>query len=283
MRWLVVGAAGMLGRDLVAALESDGRSVTAMGRAQVDLTDPRQTLEAVADHDVVVNCAAYAAVDAAQADEAAAFAVNAIGVANLGRATRRFGARLVHLSTDYVFDGTATAPYAEDAALAPRSAYGRTKAAGEWAAAAEAPDLLLLRTAWLYGAHGACFPRTIARLARERGGVDVVDDQRGQPTWTVDVADLIIRLVDAGVAPGTYHATSSGDASWFEFARDVVEAAGLDPGTVRPTTSEAFVRAAPRPAWSVLGHGTLRAAGVEPIGPWRERWALAASRVLDAR
>lgn len=280
MRWLVVGARGMLGTDLVAALGADGRRVTALDRADVDITEPRQTLAAVAGHDVVVNCAAYTAVDAAETDEPAAFAVNAIGAANLARATRVHGARLVHLSTDYVFDGTASAPYIEDAALAPRSAYGRTKAAGEWAVAAEAPDHLVLRTAYLYGAHGACFPRTIVRLARERGGVDVVDDQRGQPTWTADVADLVIRLVDAGAAPGTYHATSSGDASWFEFARAAVEAAGLEPSIVNPTTSEAFVRPAPRPAWSVLGHDALSAAGVDPIGPWRERWSEAAPIVL---
>lgn len=282
MRWLVVGARGGLGTDLVAALESGGRTVTAVGRDRLDVTDPGRTMDVVGGHDVVVNCAAFTGVDAAEAQEPDAFAVNAVGAANLARATRRHGARLVHLSTDYVFDGEASAPYAEDAPPAPRSAYGRTKAAGEWAAAAEASDLLLVRTAWLYGAHGACFPRTIVRLARERGGVDVVDDQRGQPTWTADVADLILRLVDAGVAPGTYHATSSGDASWFEFARAVVEAAGLDPAIVRPTSSESFARPAPRPAWSVLGHGTLRSAGIEPIGPWRERWSAAASRVLDA-
>ncbi len=129
------------------------------------------------------------------------------------------------------------------------------------------PDAhLLVRTAWLYGGHGPCFPRTIARLAAERGQVDVVDDQVGQPTWTVDVADLVVRLVRAGAPAGTYHATSSGRCTWFEFAQQVVVAAGLEPSVVQPTTSAAFVRPAPRPAYSVLGHEALHALGIEPIG-----------------
>jgi dTDP-4-dehydrorhamnose reductase len=188
----------------------------------------------------------------------------------------------VHISTDYVFDGHASSPYAEDAALDPRSAYGRTKAAGEWAVRAECPDHLLVRTAWLYGAHGGCFPKTIARVARDRGGLDVVDDQVGQPTWTRDLADLVLRLVAAQAPAGTYHGTSSGEVSWHGFARAVVASAGLDAGIVAPTTSEAFVRPAPRPAYSVLGHDALRAAGVEPIGDWAQRWAQAADGVLAA-
>jgi dTDP-4-dehydrorhamnose reductase len=188
------------------------------------------------------------------------------------------------VSTDYVFDGVASAPYAEDAPLAPRSAYGRTKAAGEWAVRAEHPGgHLVLRTAWLYGAGGGCFPRTIARVARERGGLDVVEDQVGQPTWTRDVADLMVRLVGADVSPGTYHATSAGETSWFGFAQEVVAAAGLDRSVVASTTSEAFVRPAPRPAYSVLGHDALLASGVEPIGDWRERWRAAADEVLAGR
>jgi dTDP-4-dehydrorhamnose reductase len=186
----------------------------------------------------------------------------------------------VHVSTDYVFGGAATSPYGEDEPLAPRSAYGRTKAAGEWAVRAENPDHLVVRTAWLYGAHGPCFPRTMARLAASRDRLDVVADQVGQPTWTADVADLLLSLVGSGAAPGTYHATASGEASWFELAAAVVAAAGDDPAKVHPTTSESFVRPAPRPAYSVLGHRALQRAGVAPIGPWRERWDLAAPSVL---
>ncbi len=280
MRWLVTGASGMLGQDVIAVLRERGDEVTAAGRADLDVTDAASVDARVAGHDVVVNCAAYTAVDAAETDEAAAFAANGTGAALVARAARRAGARLVHVSTDYVFDGGATSPYAEDAPLAPRSAYGRTKAAGEWAVRAETADHLVVRTAWLYGAGGPCFPKTIARVAAERGGLDVVDDQVGQPTWTADLAALVVRLVDAGAPAGTYHGTSAGEVSWHGFAQAVVGAAGLDPAIVRTTTSEAFVRPAPRPAYSVLGHDALRRAGVEPIGPWRERWDRAAAAVL---
>lgn len=280
MRWLVIGSRGMLGQDLVDLLREHGHEAVGVDRDDVDITDPAATVDALAGVEVVVNCAAYTAVDAAETDEATAFAVNAVGAANVARAARRAGARLVHISTDYVFDGAATTPYAEDASLAPRSAYGRTKAAGEWAVRAECPDSMVVRTAFLYGARGPCFPRTIARVALERGGVDVVADQMGQPTWTVDLAGLVLRLVAAGAPAGTYHGTSSGRTSWHGFARAVVAAAGLDPQIVRPTTSEAFVRLAPRPAFSVLGHDTLRAAGIQPIGDWAQRWDVAAAQVL---
>lgn len=278
MRWLVVGGKGMLGQDLVRAL--DGQDVLAVDREEIDIVDVDSVRQVVRDVDIVVNCAAYTAVDPAEADEPTAFAVNAVGPANLARATRGIGARLVHISTDYVFAGDATAPYAADAPLAPRSAYGRTKAAGEWAVRAEAPDHLILRTAFLYGEHGPCFPKTILRVARQNGAIDVVDDQVGQPTWTVDLADLVLRLVAVGAPAGTYHGTSSGRTSWFEFARSIVRTAGMDPDVVRPTTSTAFVRPAPRPAFSVLGHDELAAVGVAPIGPWEERWDAAATGVL---
>ena len=176
--------------------------------------------------------------------------------------------------------GAAASPSAEDAAPAPRSAYGRSKLAGEWAVRSENPRHLVVRTAWLYGAHGPCFPKTIARVAAERGALDVVADQVGQPTWTVDLADLVVRLVAADAPAGVYHGTSSGEVSWHGFAQAVVAAAGLDPEIVRPTTSDAYVRPAARPTYSVLGHDALRAVGVAPIGDWSQRWAAAASEVL---
>lgn len=284
MRWTVTGAGGMLGTDLVALLRARGEDVRALDRAGLDVTDAAAVDAAVRGAEIVVNAAAYTAVDAAEGDEAGAFAVNAVGAQHVARAAAWHGARLVHVSTDYVFDGIApaggTSPYAEDAPLAPRSAYGRSKAAGEWAVRSEHRGAVVVRTAWLYGAHGTCFPRTIARLARERGAVEVVDDQVGQPTWTADLADLVLRLVGARAPGGVYHGTAQGRASWWELAREAVSAAGLDPGVVRPTSSADLARPAPRPAWSVLGHDALRRIGVEPIGDWRERWAAAASRVL---
>ncbi|MBN9376558.1 MAG: dTDP-4-dehydrorhamnose reductase [Cellulomonas sp.] len=280
MRWLVVGSYGMLGQDLIARLSAEGEVVTAVDRDTLDITDPEAVLAAVPGHDVVANCAAFTAVDPAEEQEGAAFAVNAVGAANLARAAGRTGARMLHISTDYVFDGVASSPYAEDAPPAPRSAYGRTKAAGEWAVRAMAPRHLIVRTAWLYGAHGNSFPKTIARVARAGGPLAVVTDQVGQPTWTVDLADLVVRLVLDGAPSGTYHGTSSGETSWYEFARAVVTAAGLDAAIVGETTSTAFVRPAPRPAYSVLGHDALTAIGVAPIGPWRERWDAAAPLVI---
>jgi len=281
MRWLVTGAHGMLGTDLVALLRSRGEDVTAASRASLDLTSADAISGAVSGHDVVVNCAAWTAVDDAEDQEDAALAVNAEAPRLLARAAATAGARLVQVSTDYVFDGAATTPYAEDAPHSPVSAYGRTKAAGETAVREEHPrGHLVVRTAWLYGAHGGSFPKTIARLARERGEVKVVDDQVGQPTWTADVAATIAALVHADAPAGTYHATSSGRCSWYEFAQQVVVAAGLESSVVMPTTSTEFVRPAPRPAYSVLGHDALTRLGLEPIGDWSERWAEAAPAVL---
>jgi dTDP-4-dehydrorhamnose reductase len=278
-RWLVVGAAGMLGQDVVRAATAAGHRVTGVGRGDLDVTAAEATRTAVAGHDVVVNCAAWTAVDDAETHEADAFAVNATGAANLARAAAAAGARLVHVSTDYVFDGGATAPYPEDAPVRPRSAYGRTKAAGEWAVRAESADAVVVRTAWLYGAGGRCFPKTIARAAGERDRLSVVDDQTGQPTWTADLADLIVRLVAARVPGGIYHGTSAGQVTWCGFAREVVAAAGSST-PVDATTSAAYQLPAPRPAYSVLGHDRLREVGVEPIGDWAERWKVAAPTVL---
>lgn len=281
MKWLVTGSNGMLGTDLVDLLRSQGQDVTAAGRETLDVTDAAAVDRAVAGHDVVVNTAAWTAVDDAEEHEDRAGAVNAEAPRLLARAARTHGARLVQVSTDYVFDGSATTPYAEEAPTAPASAYGRTKAAGEQAVREELPDAhLVVRTAWLYGAHGGCFPKTIARVARERGQVNVVDDQIGQPTWTADVAALIVGLVQGDAPAGTYHATSSGRCSWFDFAQRVVAAAGLESSVVQPTTSDAFVRPAPRPAYSVLGHDALTRLGIEPIGDWENRWAEAATAVL---
>jgi dTDP-4-dehydrorhamnose reductase len=274
-RWLVTGAGGMLAQDLLAALaDVPDAEVTPAARGVLDVTDPRAVAEAVGRHDVVVNCAAWTAVDDAETHEAQAFAVNAVGPALLARAAADSGARLVHLSTDYVFAGDAAQPYPEDAPACPRSAYGRTKAAGEWAVRAELPDRhWILRTAWLYGRHGSSFVRTMARLEGTGRTVDVVDDQRGQPTWARDLARRVVEVVRSDAPSGTYHATAAGSGTWCDLARAVFEGLGADPGRVRPTTSEAFARPAPRPAWSVLGHDGWARAGLAPMRDWREALA----------
>lgn len=278
---MVTGAAGMLGTDAVRMLEDAGEVVVGHDRSSLDLSDPAAVAAAVADADVVLHCAAWTAVDDAEAAEPEAYQANAVLPGIVAAAARDAGARMVQISTDYVFAGDADEPYPEDAPLAPRSAYGRTKAAGEEAVRSAHPDgHLIVRTAWLYGEHGACFPKTIARVAAERGALSVVDDQVGQPTWTRDVVDLVLRLVAAGAPAGTYHATSTGQTSWFGFARRVVAAAGLDPEIVSPTDTGSFPRPAPRPAYSVLGHGALAAVGVAPIGDWAERWREASAVVV---
>ena len=279
----VVGANGMLGSDLVDALrlaalaqgpDEGALEAVPFVRADFDVTDAQAVRHVLQGFDVIVNCTAWNRVDDAETMEAEAFAVNADGPANLAAAAHATGARLIHVSTDYVFDGSATSPIPEDAPRNPVSAYGRSKAAGEERARAANPDATaIVRTAWLYGEHGPSFPRTMLRLAAERDTLAVVTDQVGQPTWTRDLAEQIVHLIDAGVPAGIYHGTNSGETSWYGFAREVFRLAGLEPERIRPTDSTAFVRAAPRPAYSVLGHDAWGRIGLEPMRPWQDALA----------
>jgi dTDP-4-dehydrorhamnose reductase len=278
-RWHIAGGYGMLATDIRAALRARGVEPVVTDREDLDITNACQVARGFADADIVINCAAYTAVDAAEHDEAAAFAVNATGPGVIARACAEMGLRMVHISTDYVFSGRAFEPYSEDAPVDPQGAYGRSKAAGEQQVLDSGADALIVRTAGLYGRSGPCFPKTIARVGRERGTVEVVDDQVSQPTWTRDLADLILRLVEAEAAAGIYHGTSSGQTSWFGFAQEIVASAGLG-DIVTPCSAADLKRSAPRPAYSVLDHGALVAIGLEPIGDWRERWRLAAPEVL---
>lgn len=264
MRWLVLGSRGQLGTDLMEVL---GDRAVGMDIPEIDITDPTSVTPAIADTapDVVVNCAAYTAVDAAEEDETAALAINGDGVSVIAHAAA--GCRLVQISTDYVFDGTAQTPYPEDAAPAPASAYGRTKLSGEKAALSH-PDAFVIRTAWLYGAHGQNFVKTMLGLERTRDVVTVVDDQVGQPTWSMDLARQIVALGDSDAPRGVYHGTNAGQTSWFGFARRIFELAGADPQRVQPTSTDAFPRPAPRPAYSVLGHDRWAAAGLAPMRSW---------------
>jgi dTDP-4-dehydrorhamnose reductase len=271
-RWLITGAAGMLGRDLVSLLEQQGDAVTPVTRQDLDITDQQAVLGVVraAQPDVVVNCAAFTAVDLAEAREAEARAVNGDGAAHVAEACAVAGARMIQLSTDYVFDGTARAPYAETATPAPATAYGRTKLAGELAVGRRLPGrACIVRTAWLYGVHGRSFVATMIGLAARQPGVTVVDDQHGQPTSTVTVARQILALVAAGAPAGTYHATCAGQTTWFGLAQEIFGLLGADPGRVTAIPSTQLDRPAPRPAYSVLGHGAWAAAGLPPPEDWR--------------
>ena len=280
-RYLITGAAGMLGRDLQAALA--GRDVTAVDRTELDITDQAAVQAQVVGYDVVINAAAYTLVDDAETNEDAAYVINATGPRNLARAAAATGAKLVQISTDYVFDGSATAPYGENTEINPISAYGRTKAAGEAFVLQEHPaGSYIVRTAWLYGRHGPNFPKTMLKLAAARDTLSVVDDQVGQPTWTADLAAQIVTLLDSDAPAGIYHGTSSGVTSWFGFAQAVFDTVGLDPERVTPTDSSQFVRPAPRPSYSVLGHDAWAAAGLAPIRDWREALAAAAEQGIFA-
>jgi dTDP-4-dehydrorhamnose reductase len=268
MRYLILGGGGMLGSDLRAHLPE--RAVLAPSSAQLDIRDAAAVTEAANGVDVVVNAAAYTAVDEAEEHEDEARAINAIGAENAARAAAETGARLIHLSTDYVFDGTADEPYREDAPRHPLGAYGRTKAEGEERVLAAHPGAHIVRTAWLYGASGRNFPRTMLSLAAQRDTVSVVTDQLGQPTWTADLAGWITGLVEADAAPGIYHGTNGDSTSWFTFARAVFENAGLDPDRVEPTDAASFPRPAPRPAYSVLAHGAWTLAALDTPRSWRD-------------
>ena len=278
-RLLITGAGGMLGRDLLAVLRSrSDLLVTATTRAELDITDPDAVRAAVAGHDLVINAAAWTDVDGAEAQEEAATAVNGDAVAHLARACAATGARMIQVSTDYVFPGHATEPYPEDAPTAPINAYGRSKLAGELAVAQLLPDTgYVVRTAWLYGEHGPNFVTTVLRLADEREWLDVVNDQRGQPTWSYQLAEQLVALADAALAdhaaPGTYHGTASGETTWYGLARAVFTLRGLDPERIRPTTSDRFRRPAPRPAYSVLAHQRWVVAGLQPLADWRSALA----------
>ena len=272
-RWLVTGAAGMLGTDLVALLRADrAAEVTALTRAELDVTDAAAVRAAGAGHYLVVNTAAWTDVDGAETHEAEATAVNGGGVAAMAAACAATGARLIQLSTDYVFDGKGAEPYPEHAATDPVNAYGRSKLVGEQAVLAVLPETgYVVRTAWLYGATGRNFVRTMLRLAAERETVEVVQDQTGQPTWTGALAAQLVALGREPEAPsGIYHGTASGQTTWYGLARAVFEEAGLDPERVRPTTSDKFVRPAERPKYSVLGHARWAEAGIPEQPDWRE-------------
>ncbi|GIH62480.1 dTDP-4-dehydrorhamnose reductase [Microbispora siamensis] len=283
MRWLVTGATGMLGADLAALLAAEREDVAALSRRDLDLCDPAAVLAAVRTEkpDVVVNCAAWTAVDDAETHEEEALSVNGHAVGPLAEACARHGATLVHMSTDYVFDGTARTPYAEDEPVAPVNAYGRTKAAGERAALRHGG--YVVRTAWLYGAHGPNFVRTMVRLAAGHDTVRVVDDQRGQPTWTGDLAAQIVRLVRAQAPAGIYHGTNAGLTTWYGFAREIFRLLGADPDRVRPTNSRDFPRPARRPAYGVLGHDAWGRAGLAPMRDWRAALRDAWPRLVAAK
>jgi len=282
MRVLVTGANGQLGTELVDLYGGrEDCEVLGIDLPDMDITSADSVASSFSSFspDVVINCAAWTAVDAAEENEDSALIVNGDGPRVLAQACRDAGAWLVQVSTDYVFSGDASSPYAENATPDPRSAYGRTKLAGELAVQEELPDAhYIVRTAWLYGHEGNNFVKTMLRLESERETIDVVEDQIGQPTYATDLAAQIALLLDARPAAGIFHGTNSGQVSWHGFTQEIFRLIGADPARVHAVTSEQFVRPAPRPAYSVLGHQRWADEGMPAMRDWREAIADAMER-----
>ncbi len=276
-RLIVTGARGLLGREILRlAPDSAG-----YGRAELDITDRAAVDAVLRPGAVVLNCAAYTAVDAAETDRDAAFAANATGPAVLAAACAAAGARLIHVSTDYVFPGTASTPYEPGDPTGPATVYGQSKLAGERAVLELSPDAQVVRTAWVYSGVEGDFVATMRRLERERDTVTVVDDQLGSPTSAADLAAALLELSTRPDAPRVLHATNSGTATWFDLAVAVFTEVGADPARVLACDSSAFPRPAPRPPYSVLSSAAWDTAGLTPLRPWRSALADALRHVSD--
>ena len=270
MKVIVTGAGGQLGYDLVRLATNRGWDVHGFSRLEMDVTD----LDAVKERttairpDAIIHAAAYTKVDLAEQEPELAYQVNALGTRNVAIAAEEVGARLCYISTDYVFDGNANLPYREYDQTHPLSVYGKTKLAGEKLVESLSSRYYIVRTAWVYGRHGANFVKTMLRLAAEQRELRVVHDQIGSPTYTVDLAEFLLDLVQTEKY-GIYHATNSGMCSWYEFARAIFEAAGVNV-KVHPVSTAEFPRPAPRPKYSVLDHMAIRANGLRDLRDWRE-------------
>jgi dTDP-4-dehydrorhamnose reductase len=260
MRVIILGASGLLGKALVRQWTED--EVVGLGSRDVDIRDVDKVRELVAKTrpEWIVLAAAYTNVDDCETHPNLAFSVNRDGAVNVAKAAKRTGSKLLFLSSDYVFDGKKTSPYETEDARNPQSVYGRSKAEAEVRLLEVLPEGCIVRTSWLFGTGGKCFPDTILKLAASRPALDVVNDQRGCPTYSVDLARAIIDLC-RNQASGIVHTTNSGECSWFEFAREIIKVAGL--GTeVRPVSSQQMTRPAPRPPYSVLSAKSLQQYGI---------------------
>ena len=276
MKVAVFGASGLLGRALLRQWKGD--DVIGLSSRDVDIRDRDGVLELVAtmQPDWIVLAAAYTDVDGCESQSELAFAVNRDGAANVARAAKAARSRLMFLSSDYVFDGTQRSAYETDAPRCPLGVYGQSKAQAEVLLLGLIPDCCIVRTSWVFGVDGKCFPDTILRLSESRAQLDVVNDQRGTPTYTVDLAHAILQLC-RNDARGIVHATNSGECSWFEFAREIVQCAGL-PTEIRPTESSRMARPAARPVYSVLSPKSLHLFGVT-----MPSWQDALRRYFDER
>ena len=277
-RIVITGAGGQVGRFLAAEAGRRGLDVLALTSAQWDITDADAAERIVAPGDVVVNCAAFTAVDAAESEPERAHAVNAVGPGNIARACAAAGARMIHISTDYVFSGSfdgAPRPYDVDDATGPLSVYGKSKLAGEHAVHEALPDATVVRTSWVYTGVGSDFVGVMRRLADGDGPVTVVVDQIGSPTYSGDLVEALLQIAERPASPPLLHVANEGAASRFEQARAVFEGVGADPERVQPAATEDVPRPAARPPYSALSGRSATAAGLAPLRPWRDALAVA--------
>jgi dTDP-4-dehydrorhamnose reductase len=283
--WLVVGADGQLGRCMTELLEEKSTTYIALGHHQLDITDAVAVDRALEDlkPTIVLNAAAWTAVDEAEEHEAEALSVNAHGPANLASSSALINAHLIHISTDYVFDGQANIPYTVTSPTQPMNAYGRTKLAGEKAILeSQERNSCVVRTAWLYSEYGKNFAKTMALLALRGKPVRVVNDQLGQPTSAHDVAQLIWSISQLEKMPSIAHGTNAGQATWFQFAQEIYSQLGADPALVSPVETSAFPTIAKRPAYSVLDHADFTPWGLRPMQKWQEGLADSINRIRFA-
>lgn len=285
MKWAVLGNTGLFGSDLEQALLISGEQVVGFNRLNLELSQSPKDLLArissVGNFDIIVNAIAYTDVEMAESQPDLSMVVNSEYAGKLAWIAKELGASFAHLSTDYVFDGSSTDPYKPTDLTNPQTAYGLSKLSGEIAVQESGVDFQIFRTAWLYGANGPCFPKTVEKALGQSGSMTVVADQFGQPTWTVDIARLIIAhsKLAQGSRPRIVHATASGQASWFEFASEIARSLGHDPEkVVQPITTAEYPTPAKRPAYSVLDN--QNETGLV-IGDWRQRWQKAAAEVLS--
>ncbi|RRJ62192.1 dTDP-4-dehydrorhamnose reductase [Paenibacillus oralis] len=276
MRVLVTGAGGQLGKDVVLLFEQAGHEILPSDRVSLDITDYEMCLERVQEFkpDAVIHCAAYTAVDQAETDVDAAYTVNAVGTRNMVVATEQVKAKFCYISTDYVFDGTATSVYQEYDNTNPQSVYGKSKRAGEILVQSLSSAFFIVRTSWVYGLYGHNFVKTMLKLGQEKPTLNVVNDQKGSPTYTVDLAAFLLELVQTEKY-GIYHASNAGECTWFEFTQAIfAEAENIFsqtyPVRVEPCTTDEFPRPARRPRNSVMDHLSIRTNGFQDLRPWRE-------------
>lgn len=286
MRWLITGGSGQLGLALQAELGARGADFVSVDSHELDITDQSKVSALINSlkPDVIINAAAWTDVDGAEANESAAYAVNALGSQNLARVTKEVGSKFVQVSTDYVFSGEATTPWGENSDHNPRSVYGSTKSDGEKLVLDVYPSgSYVVRTAWLYSAERRNFAKTMTKLALNGDSeVRIVNDQMGQPTFTGDLAKQIVDLVLSNAPVGIYHGTNSGQATWFEFAQEIFKLSGADVGRVIPVSSSEYPRPAKRPSYSVLGHDAWADTTVKPMREWRIALAQAMPAIISA-